>query len=93
MVVIESEAERLEIASLLEILLEKRWRFWVGVKRRKGVWKANRGETLSYKPWGVGGWCGNCVRVGGDLKWYEAVCGTTGAQWGYTFNPFCKREI
>ena len=94
MVVLESEAERLEIAKLLKTWLEERWRFWVGVKKIDGVWKANNGETLTYKPWGPDrSWYGNCLRVGGDMKYHKAVCGTTSLPWGYTFNPFCKKPF
>ena len=94
MVVIESETERLEIAQLLKGLLKRKWRFWVGVKKRNGVWKTNSGEPLSYTPWSnKGGWSGDCVRVGEDMMWYEAECWTSGAQWGYTYNPFCKKAF
>ena len=92
MVVVESEGERREIAQLLKTLLEERWRFWVGVKKINGEWKANSGKTLTYKPWGKDrSYVGNCLRVGWDMRWYKAVCGATSFPGGYTFNPFCKK--
>ena len=67
------------------------------VKKIDGVWKANSGETLTYKPWGPNegwnGFDGKCLRVGGDMKWYKAVCEATSLPWRYTFNPFCKKPF
>ena len=100
MVVIESRAEEKEIAHLLKNFLKIRWRFWMGVKKNYGVWRTKKGKKVTYAPWGpVEGFSsGDCVRVGGDLKWYQAPCGDSKLNWGnynfpYTFNPFCKRPI
>ena len=94
MVLIESEAERKEIAELLKTLLKGKWRFWVRARRVQGLWKTNKGNTLSYTPWWTGsGWRGDCLRVGGNLKYTKAACTTSGALGGFTFNPFCKKPI
>ena len=94
MVVIESEVERQEIAKMTAHLLKKRWRFWVGVKRNGRSWKMNSGKFATYQPWGKDdSWKGDCVRIGGNTKWYKAACSAKSLPGGYTLNPFCKKSL
>jgi len=96
MVVLESEEEIKEVAKMTADLIKKKWRFWVDGKMINKAWKTHKGEkTPSFTPWGkvTNSFVGDCIRTGGDTRWYKALCDSKVADAGYTINPFCKKAI
>merc|ERR1719369_221627 len=97
MVMIENEAERLEIYDLLKDLLKKQLRFWLGVRNIDGVWKQDGGWTKGKKftlidkiYWnGIG----DCLQVGKYGDMIKAKCRHADMPFGTTFNPFCKKSL
>ena len=95
MVVLESEEEIKEVAKMTADLTKKKWRFWVDGKMIDKAWKTHKGKnTPSFTPWGAKpGTTGDCIRTGGDTKWYRAPCDVKDVAGGYTINPLCKKPL
>ena len=96
MVVLESEEEIKEVAKMTADLIKKKWRFWVDGKMIDKAWKTHNGEkTPSFTPWGKdpNSFVGDCIRTGGDTRWYKAPCEAKDVSGGYTINPFCKKPL
>ena len=97
MVVLESEEEIKEVAKMTADLTKKKWRFWIDGKMINKAWKTHNGkQTPSFKPWGAiptSSKTGECIRTGGDTKWYKAPCDSKVVAGGYTINPFCKKPL
>ena len=95
MVVLESEEEIKEVAKMTADLTKKKWRFWVDGKMINGAWKTHKGEkSPTFTPWGASpGVEGDCIRTGGDTKWYRAPCDVKDVAGGYTINPLCKKPL
>ena len=89
MVVLESEEEIEEVAKMTAHLVKKKWRFWVDVEWVNGTLKT----YPTFTPWGRSPGHGNCIRSGGNSKWYVSPCETKLLPWGYTVNPFCKKPL
>ena len=94
MVVLESEEEIKEVAKMTADLTKKKWRFWIDGKLINGAWKTHKGErSPSFMPWGsiTNSFKGDCIRTGGDSKWYRAPCRVNGVPKGYSIGPLCRK--